>query len=96
MIAVLIPIAIVLLLVMANAVFVAAEFAIVGAPRASIEMQAAHGSRLAARVGRILDNPRLRIATSRRRRSGFRSPASASACTASTRWPNGLTCSSSR
>lgn len=59
MIAALIPIGIVLLLVLANAVFVAAEFAIVGAPRASIEHQAAQGSRLAARVARILDEPRL-------------------------------------
>ena len=51
--------AVILLLVLANAVFVAAEFAIVGAPRASIEHRAAHGSRLAMRVSRILDNPRL-------------------------------------
>lgn len=55
----LVPIGIVLLLVLANAVFVAAEFAIVGAPRASLENLAAHGSRLATRVVRILGDARL-------------------------------------
>jgi CBS domain containing-hemolysin-like protein len=49
---------IVLVLVLANGLFVAAEFAIVGAPRASIEHQASHGSVLAQRVLRILENPK--------------------------------------
>jgi CBS domain containing-hemolysin-like protein len=54
---ILIPIAIILFLVLANGLFVAAEFAIVGAPRASIEHQASQGSWLAARVQRVLEDP---------------------------------------
>src|SRR5688572_2282344 len=55
---VVIPIAIILLLVLANGLFVAAEFAIVGAPRASIDHQAAQGSHLARRVARTLEDPK--------------------------------------
>jgi CBS domain containing-hemolysin-like protein len=55
----LVPISVILLLVIANGLFVAAEFAIVGAPRASIEHHASQGSRLAQRVLRIIEQPRL-------------------------------------
>ena len=48
---------IIFLLVLANGLFVAAEFAIVGAPRAAIDNQAAQGSRLAQRVAWILEEP---------------------------------------
>ena len=56
---VLIPLAIITLLILANALFVAAEFAIVGASRTQIEHEAGEGSRLARRVARILASPRL-------------------------------------
>jgi CBS domain containing-hemolysin-like protein len=56
---VLVPISIILLLVIANGLFVAAEFAIVGAPKASIEHQAAQGSLLARSALRILEDPKL-------------------------------------
>ena len=56
---ILVPLGIILLLVLANGLFVAAEFAIVGAPRSSVEHQASQGSVLARRVLRILENPKL-------------------------------------
>jgi len=53
---VLVPLAIIALLILANALFVAAEFAIVGASRAQIDHAAAEGNRLAVRVARILES----------------------------------------
>jgi CBS domain containing-hemolysin-like protein len=53
-----VPISIIIALVLLNGVFVAAEFAIVGASRAEIEQAVRRGSRVAGRVKRILENPR--------------------------------------
>jgi CBS domain containing-hemolysin-like protein len=55
----LVPLGIITLLLLANALFVAAEFAIVGAPRPSIEHHASQGSFLARSVLRILEDPKL-------------------------------------
>src|SRR5918994_5022942 len=58
MIEILVPLAIIFILVVLNGLFVAAEFAIVGAPRSSIEHQASQGSALAQRVRHVLESPK--------------------------------------
>jgi CBS domain containing-hemolysin-like protein len=59
MIDIILPLVIIVVLLLLNGLFVAAEFAIVGAPRTSIEHQASKGSALAKRVQIILENPKL-------------------------------------
>jgi len=53
----LVPVLIVILLLLLNALFVAAEFAIVSAPRTSLERRASQGDRLARTVHAILESP---------------------------------------
>ena len=47
-----------LLLILANALFVAAEFALIGSPKASLEGRASRGDRFASRILRTLTSPR--------------------------------------
>ena len=58
--AVLFTLGTILVLLLANALFVAAEFAIVGVPRTSVERLASHGNTLARRVLRILEHVKRR------------------------------------
>ena len=55
---ILVPAVIITGLVLLNGLFVAAEFAIVGAPRATVAHLAERGNRRARRVSEILDDPR--------------------------------------
>jgi CBS domain containing-hemolysin-like protein len=59
MTAVLVPLLIIALLLLLNAFFVAAEFALIGVPRATVERRAAAGHKVARLLSRVLGNPRL-------------------------------------
>ena len=58
--AILFTLGVILVLLLANALFVAAEFAIVGVPRTSVERLASRGNMLARRVLRILEHAKRR------------------------------------
>ena len=49
---------IIAVLVVLNGLFVAAEFAIIGAPKTAVEAAATHGDRVAARLLRLIESPR--------------------------------------
>jgi len=55
----LVPIGIIALLLLLNALFVAAEFALIGVPRATVERLAAAGHKTARLLARVLSMPRL-------------------------------------
>jgi CBS domain containing-hemolysin-like protein len=55
----LIPLAVIALLLLLNALFVAAEFALIGVPRATLERRAATGNRTARTLAHVLSTPRL-------------------------------------
>jgi CBS domain containing-hemolysin-like protein len=57
---VLVPVGIIILLLLVNAFFVVAEFAIVGVPRSAIDARASKKDRLARMVQGVLDDPRQR------------------------------------
>src|SRR6187431_553042 len=54
----LLPLVIILVLLLINAFFVVAEFAIVGVPRSAIDARASRGDRLAKLVLGVLDDPK--------------------------------------
>ncbi len=52
------PLAVIAALILANGVFVAAEFVIIGVPKAAIDRRAAAGDKVARRIAAILGDPR--------------------------------------